>query len=91
MDAWTTAEEYMPLIERARICRDTAVADQLVWEAVDLLGSAGGGSFSRRGNRLSRIWADIKVAGMHPFVSAASNLEMYGRLVCGVEPLLMRV
>lgn len=62
-----------------------------MWEAADILASAGGGSFSRRGNTSNRIWGDIKVAAMHPFVSAASNYEMYGRLVCGVNPPLMPV
>ena len=91
MDTWATRDEYMPLIDRARICRDTAAADQLVWEAADILATAGGGSFARRGNVASRVWADIKVASMHPYVSRESNYEMYGRLVCGVEPMLMPV
>jgi 3-hydroxy-9,10-secoandrosta-1,3,5(10)-triene-9,17-dione monooxygenase len=91
IDAWAAKGEYMPLNDRARICRDTAGADRLVWEAVDILASAAGGSFSRSGNVLNRIWADVKVANMHPFVSLMSNFEMYGRLVCGVEPLLMPV
>jgi 3-hydroxy-9,10-secoandrosta-1,3,5(10)-triene-9,17-dione monooxygenase len=91
MDAWAEKDVYMPLIDRARICRDTGVADQLVWEAADILATAGGGSFARRGNVANRIWADIKVASMHPFVSRESNYEMYGRLVCGVQPMLMPV
>jgi 3-hydroxy-9,10-secoandrosta-1,3,5(10)-triene-9,17-dione monooxygenase len=91
IDAWAAKGEYMPLNDRVRICRDTAAADRLIWEAVDILASAAGGSFSRSGNVLNRIWADVKVANMHPFVSLMSNFEMYGRLVCGVDPLLMPV
>jgi 3-hydroxy-9,10-secoandrosta-1,3,5(10)-triene-9,17-dione monooxygenase len=91
MDTWAASGDYMPLEQRASICRDTAFADQLVWEGADILASAGGGSFARRGNTLNRIWGDIKVASMHPFVSRSSNYEMYGRLLSGVEPLLMPV
>lgn len=91
MDEWALKPDYMPLMERARICRDTAFSDQLVWEAVDMLGTIGGGSFSRRNNVLNRIWGDVKVGGMHPFVAPNSNYELYGRLMCGIEPLLMPV
>ena len=76
MDAWAARGEYMPVHDRARICRDTAFSDQLVWEAADIIADAGGGSFARRGNTLSRVWADIKVATQHPFVSLTSNYEM---------------
>ena len=91
MDAWALKGEYMPLDNRVRICRDTAFCDQLVWEAADIIADAAGGSFSRRGNTLSRIWGDIKVGSQHPFVSVTSNFEMFGRHVCGVTPLLMPV
>lgn len=91
MDAWAARGEYMPVHDRARICRDTAYSDQLVWEAADIIADAGGGSFARRGNTLSRVWADIKVATQHPFVSLTSNYEMYGRLVAGIDPPLMPV
>lgn len=91
MDAWAAKSDYMPLDIRARICRDTAFATQLVWEAADIIATAAGGSFSRRGNVLSRLWGDIKVGSQHPFLSLMSNFEMYGRHVCGVTPLLMPV
>ncbi|HEV8021646.1 MAG TPA: acyl-CoA dehydrogenase family protein [Candidatus Lustribacter sp.] len=91
MDAWAARGEYMPLHDRARICRDTAFADQLVWEAADIIADAGGGSFARRGNTLSRVWGDIKVATQHPFVALTSNYEMYGRLMAGIDPPLMPV
>jgi hypothetical protein len=91
MDAWALNPEYMPLTARARICRDTAICDQMIWDAVEIIADAGGGSFARRGHVLNRIWADIKVATMHPFVSRMSNFELYGRHVCGVTPLLMPV
>ncbi|QRX81746.1 acyl-CoA dehydrogenase family protein [Glaciimonas sp. PAMC28666] len=91
MDAWATKSEYMPILDRASICRDTAASDQLMWEAAEIISQAAGGTFARRGYVLSRVWGDMKVATQHPFVSLMSNFEMYGRHVCGVNPPLMPV
>lgn len=91
MDEWAATGDYMPKFQRAAICRDTAFADRLVWEGVDLLGSAAGGSFSRQGHILNRIWQDVKVGSMHPFVSVPSSYELFGRMVAGIEPSLMAV
>jgi alkylation response protein AidB-like acyl-CoA dehydrogenase len=91
IDEWSGKREYMPMMERARIVRDTSVADQMVWEAVDLLSQASGGAFTRRESVLNRIWQETKVATAHPFVTLTSNYESYGRLLCGVTPPLMPV
>ena len=91
IDECAERREYMPLMDRARIVRDCAFADRLIWEAVDLLASATSGSFARRTNPMNGLWQDAKVAMMHPFVSYFSNMEMYGRLLCGIEPPMMPV
>ena len=91
IDEWAARRENMPLQDRARICRDAAFADQLVWQAVDQLSTAVGGGWARNGNVLNRIWQDTKVGSQHPFVSLTSNYEQYGRILSGVEPLLMPV
>lgn len=91
IDEWAGRGEYMPEADRARLVRDSAYADQLVWEAVDLIASAAGGSFARRVNVLNRVWQDVKVANMHPFITQTVNYEAYGRLLCGVRPLLMPI
>lgn len=91
IDAWAATGEYMEQVQRAALCRDSAFADQLVWEAVDLLADASGGSFSRIGNTANRIWQDVKVGAAHPFINLASNYELYGRMMAGVEPPLMPV
>ena len=91
IDEWAERGEYMPEAERGRLVRDSSYADQLVWEAVDMIASASGGSFSRRTNVLNRVWQDVKVANMHPFITQAMNYEAYGRLLCGVRPLLMPI
>ena len=91
MDELAAIGDYMPQLQRARICRDIAFADRLVWEGVDILASAAGGSLARTGNILNRIWQDVKVGGMHPFVSVPSNFEMYGRMLSKIEPHLMLI
>lgn len=91
IDEWAARGEMMPMMERARIVRDSSYADQMVWEAVDLLSQASGGSFSARGNKLNRIWQEVKVGTQHPFITMTSNYESYGRLMCGVTPPLMPI
>ena len=91
IDEWAERDDYMPRDLRARICRDCTVANKLVWEAVDLLATASGGTFAHNDNVLNRIWQDVKVATMHPYISLASHMELYGRILCGVEPTLMPI
>lgn len=91
MDEWSRGSEYMPTLLRAKIRRDTAFADRLLWEGIDMLGTASGGSFSWLSNTGNRLWQDVKVGSLHPLISAPSNYEMYGRMVAGVEPPLMLI
>lgn len=91
MDEWSQRSEYMPMMVRAKIRRDTAFAERLMWEGVDSLATASGGSFSWLSNVANRLWQDVKVGSMHPLVSAPSNFELYGRMAAGVEPPLMLV
>lgn len=91
MDEWSQRSDFMPQIQRARIGRDSVFAERLMWEGVDLLASASGGSFSWLSNVSNRIWQDVKVGTMHPLVSLSSNYEMYGRMLAGVQPPLMLV
>lgn len=86
VDAWAETGEFMPFAERAKTRLYTGMAGQLLWEGVDLLAGAGGGSFARNGNRLSRIWQDLRVANMHAMANPASNYELYGRILCGLAP-----
>ena len=91
MDACARRGEVMAPLRRAQVCRDTATAERLLWEGVDQLASASGGSFSWRGNVGNSIWADVKVGTLHPLASTTTNHETYGRMLAGVEPPLMLV
>lgn len=91
LEACAASGQFMPVTERARINRDVAFADRMTWDAATKLSEAGGGSFSSNKNIANRLWQDVRVATMHPFVNPSSNFENYGRLLCGVEDLLMQV
>ncbi len=75
--------EPMDILRRARIRRDTGFSSQLICEAVDLLVSASGGSFALAMNPMNRLWRDTRIASLHGAVCVSTNLELYGRLLCG--------
>ena len=91
IDEWAEKGEMMPYIERARIRRDTGAVVKLIWEAVDILASAGGGSFARTNNVLNRIWQDVRVSTLHGMTIPTTNTELFGRLLCGMDSFGMRV
>ena len=91
IDEWAAKHEMMPYMDRARIRRDTGAAVKLIWEAVDILASAGGGSFARRNNVLNRIWQDVRITAMHGMTVPTTNTELYGRLLCGMDSFGMKV
>ncbi len=91
IDEWAARHEMMPYMDRARIRRDTGASVKLIWEAVDILASAGGGSFARRNNVLNRIWQDVRITAMHGMTVPTTNTELYGRLLCGMDSFGMKV
>ena len=76
----------LELLVRARIRRDVGYIFRLIYEAVDLLASAGGGSLAMANNPLNRIWRDTKIAGLHGIACTTSNFELFGRIYCGQPP-----
>ncbi|MDQ0779313.1 alkylation response protein AidB-like acyl-CoA dehydrogenase [Streptomyces aurantiacus] len=72
--------------ERARIRAESGYLTRLCKEAVDLLASAAGASSLRRDVPMQRIARDIQALCLHSFVNPATNLEIYGRVLSGVDP-----
>jgi 3-hydroxy-9,10-secoandrosta-1,3,5(10)-triene-9,17-dione monooxygenase len=72
--------------ERARIRRDAGAASQLIWEAMDLLAGASGGSFAYTNNPMNRLWRDVRVAGMHGGINTSTTMELFGRILLKKEP-----
>ncbi|GJG94260.1 acyl-CoA dehydrogenase family protein [Cupriavidus pauculus] len=86
IDAYAKAGTMPDALTRARIRRDTGYASKTIWEAVDLLASASGGSLAGARNPFNRVWRDARVANLHGIVCTATNLELYGRMLCGQAP-----
>jgi 3-hydroxy-9,10-secoandrosta-1,3,5(10)-triene-9,17-dione monooxygenase len=69
-----------------RIWRDAGFACQLIWEAVDKLAAASGGSFATMSNPMNRLWRDIRVASLHGGICTSTTMELFGRIMFGKEP-----
>jgi hypothetical protein len=59
----------------ARLCK----------EAVDLIGSASGASSLNLEVPVQRAVRDLNALNLHSFVNPAANLELYGRVLSGLD------
>ncbi len=78
-EAWT-------LEERARVRMDTGMTARLAKEAIDILNTASGGSSIYSSVPIQRIERDIQAASLQGMMHPNTNLELYGRIRCGLEP-----
>lgn len=79
------AGQSMPPLDRARIRRDTGFADRLIWEGVDKLADASGGSFASVRHPLGRYWHDARIASLHATLVPSTVYELFGRMMCGLD------
>ena len=86
IDAKGLAGEAWTLEERARIRLDLGAACQRAKEAVDILDGASGGSSVYRDVPIQRIQRDVQVLNLHAILHPNTNLELYGRIACGLDP-----
>jgi 3-hydroxy-9,10-secoandrosta-1,3,5(10)-triene-9,17-dione monooxygenase len=86
IDTKGASGEPWTLEERARVRLDLGAACQRAKEAVEILDSASGGSSIYRDVPIQRIERDVKTLNLHAIVHPATNLELYGRIICGLEP-----
>jgi 3-hydroxy-9,10-secoandrosta-1,3,5(10)-triene-9,17-dione monooxygenase len=86
LEASAAGSTRMTVEQRTRIWRDAGAASRLIWEAVDLLAGASGGSFAYAGNSMNRLWRDVRVAGLHGGIYTSTTMELFGRILCGKEP-----
>ncbi|MBB5937896.1 acyl-CoA dehydrogenase family protein [Streptomyces zagrosensis] len=76
---------HLDVLTRARVRADTGHAIHNVLDAINtLLNVHGGGSFADT-NPLQRIWRDANTAGRHAVATPAVGMEIYGKLLLGVE------
>jgi alkylation response protein AidB-like acyl-CoA dehydrogenase len=74
------------LEERAQARADVGVVVRLVKEAVDIFATASGGSSIYSGIPIQRINRDVQAANQHALLHPNTNMELYGRVLCGLEP-----
>lgn len=86
LDSGATTGRVLPASERVRIRRDTSYANRLVFEAMEILGNASGGSFASVENGMNRIWQDVRVASLHGGINPETAMELFGRVLCGLPP-----
>jgi alkylation response protein AidB-like acyl-CoA dehydrogenase len=85
IDAKGRSGEAWTLEERARIRLDLGAACQRAKEAVDILDGASGGSSVYRDVPIQRVQRDVQVLNLHAILHPNTNLELYGRIACGLD------
>ncbi|MCK9895434.1 acyl-CoA dehydrogenase family protein [Frankia sp. AgB32] len=78
-EAWTTAERVSARVQIGWVARQ-------VREAVRILADASGGSSVHRHVPISRIHRDTTAAALHAMITPSTNIELYGRSLCGLKP-----
>jgi alkylation response protein AidB-like acyl-CoA dehydrogenase len=72
--------------ERATARMDMGAATLRAKEAVDVLNTASGGSSIYSDVPMQRIERDIQTVSLHGVLHPNTNKELYGRVLCGLEP-----
>ncbi|RKT87223.1 Acyl-CoA dehydrogenase [Saccharopolyspora antimicrobica] len=86
LDTKTPAGEAWTMEERALARIDMGAATLRATEAVDVLNTASGGSSIYSKVPMQRIHRDIHTVHQHGLLHPNTNLELYGRVLCGLEP-----
>ncbi|MEU0565302.1 acyl-CoA dehydrogenase family protein [Nonomuraea sp. NPDC005983] len=72
--------------ERARARADLGTVVRLAREAADILATASGGSSIYLDVPIQRISRDVQAVNLHALMHPNTNAELYGRVLCGLEP-----
>lgn len=76
---WTIEERVRARYDLGAVCR-------LSKEAVDIFASASGGSSIYSDQPIQRIARDVNAVTMHALMHPDTNDELYGRVLCGLQP-----
>ncbi|MFK0150579.1 acyl-CoA dehydrogenase family protein [Streptomyces sp. NPDC090493] len=85
IESRVTGGEPYTAQERSRIRAQCGYLARLCKEAADLVGSASGASSLHREVPIQRIVRDLNALNLHSFVNPAANLELYGRVLSGLD------
>ncbi|MBC6450929.1 acyl-CoA dehydrogenase family protein [Actinokineospora xionganensis] len=86
VDSKTSTGVEWKLEERAQARADMGAVIKLTKEAVDILATASGGSSIYTDVPIQRISRDIQAVNLHALMHPNTNFELYGRVLCGLEP-----
>lgn len=86
IDDKAVANEEWTIEERARARLDMGAVCQRTKEAVDILNTASGGSSIYSSVPIQRIERDVQTINLHAMMHPNTNLELYGRVLCGLSP-----
>jgi len=86
IDTKAPGSEPWTLEERARVRLDMGAVCQRTKEAVDILNTASGGSSIYQHVPIQRIERDVQTINLHAIMHPNTNLELYGRVLCGLPP-----
>lgn len=86
VDTKSAAGEDWKLEERARARADLGAVVRLAKEVVDIYATASGGSSIYTSVPIQRIARDVAAVHQHALMHPNTNAELYGRVLCGLEP-----
>jgi alkylation response protein AidB-like acyl-CoA dehydrogenase len=86
VDAKAAADEPWSNRDRARSRADVGAVCQLAKDAIDIYASGSGGSSVYRTVPIQRISRDVQTVNLHALMLPATNFELYGRILCGLDP-----
>lgn len=72
--------------ERAKARGDLGTVVRLAKEAVDIFATASGGSSVYTDVPIQRISRDVQAVNLHALMHPNTNAELYGRVLCGLQP-----
>ncbi|MFI7465930.1 acyl-CoA dehydrogenase family protein [Nonomuraea sp. NPDC049646] len=86
VDAKDAGSAQWTIEERVRARADMGAVCRLAKEAVDILATASGGSSIYSDVPIQRIARDVHAVNQHALMHPNTNAELYGRILCGLEP-----
>jgi 3-hydroxy-9,10-secoandrosta-1,3,5(10)-triene-9,17-dione monooxygenase len=78
-DSWTIQERARVRLDASYVCKQSK-------SAVDILSNASGASSIYESVPMQRIDRDMRTLNLHAILHPDTNLELYGRVLCGLEP-----
>jgi alkylation response protein AidB-like acyl-CoA dehydrogenase len=86
VDQAAASNTPLTIEDRARVRMDLAWTTELARTAVQLLQEGSGATSIHEDVPIQRIWRDISALSLHAILHPKTNLELYGRVLCGLEP-----